>query len=97
MNAQLRPSQSDDKEKILMKKCKHCHKNEAIWAWQPFGPDEDPQSSSRLGYHTRGFPMIQLCDFCFDLMCDNTENGFVFLWKRKPYILVNGKVKEGPF
>ena len=52
-----------------MKKCERCKRmnketiGEALWAWQPFGPDEQP-SYSLLGSHYRGFPVIKICDDC---------------------------------
>lgn len=45
-------------------KCKVCKKQEAIWAWQPFGPDECIDSFVVLGSHYRGFPIVKICNDC---------------------------------
>ena len=45
-------------------KCHSCHEQEAQWAWQPFGPDETPESFQLLGSHYRGFPVIKVCSTC---------------------------------
>lgn len=45
-------------------KCKVC-KQEAEWAWQPFGPSDDTRTSfTSLGWHYRGFPVVKTCDEC---------------------------------
>ena len=45
-------------------KCHACHQEEAQWAWQPFGPDETPDSFQLLGSHYRGFPVVKVCSTC---------------------------------
>jgi hypothetical protein len=45
-------------------KCHACHQEEAQWAWQPFGPDETPESFQLLGSHYRGFPVVKVCSTC---------------------------------
>jgi hypothetical protein len=51
-----------------MTKCAICHTNEAIHAWQPFGPDTGTArhglSFAALGSHYRGFPVIKVCQPC---------------------------------
>jgi DNA-binding XRE family transcriptional regulator len=47
-----------------MAKCKVCKTTEAVWAWQPFGPNETPLCFTTLGSHYRGFPVIKVCDDC---------------------------------
>jgi hypothetical protein len=47
---------------MAAKKCKYCGK-EAIWACQPYGPDEDT-TFALLGSHYRGFTVIPVCDEC---------------------------------
>ena len=42
------------------KKCE----NEAIWAWQPFGPDDAVEGTFALpGSHYRGWPAVPCCDY----------------------------------
>lgn len=45
-------------------KCQICKDEQASWAWQPFGPDELPDSFAFLGSHYRGFPVIKVGDSC---------------------------------
>src|SRR2546421_291439 len=45
-------------------KCQACHERETQWAWQPFGPDETPESFQLLGSHSRGFPIVKVCSAC---------------------------------
>ena len=47
-------------------KCQCCKNEEAIWAWQPFGPNESPDSFMALGDHYRGFPVIKVGEVCKD-------------------------------
>lgn len=47
-------------------KCQICHEKGqyAEWAWQPFGPNETPDSFMLLGSHYRGFLVIKVCGTC---------------------------------
>src|SRR5712692_8231990 len=45
-------------------RCHACHEEGAQWAWQPFGPDETPESFQLVGSHYRGFPVIKVCSTC---------------------------------
>lgn len=45
-------------------KCQICKIEQAEWAWQPFGPNESPDSYMLLGSHYRGFPVIKVGDSC---------------------------------
>lgn len=47
-----------------MSKCQCCKEEEALFAWQPFGPDDNPASYTTLGSHYRGFPVIKVCFWC---------------------------------
>ena len=82
-----------------MNKCEthdtHAPQAEAIWAWQPFGPDENPTSCTTLGNHYRGFPVIKICDMCHDDLLNNI--GLVFTYKGTGYYIYNNEVKETPF
>ena len=44
-------------------KCQLC-KAPALWAWQPFGPDENPLSFALRGILYRGFAVVKVCDEC---------------------------------
>lgn len=46
-----------------MSKCQLC-RAPAVWAWQPFGPDENPLSFATLGSHYRGFAVVKICEGC---------------------------------
>jgi hypothetical protein len=48
---------------MAAKKCKICKREEAIWACQPYGPDNG-MTFTTLGSHYRGFYMLPLCDEC---------------------------------
>jgi uncharacterized protein YlaI len=48
---------------MAAKKCKICKQREAIWACQPYGPDEDTTFTT-LGSHYRGFLVVAVCDEC---------------------------------
>lgn len=46
-----------------MAKCQILKGQEADWAWQPFGPSDNPLGSfTMLGSHYRGFPVIKISD-----------------------------------
>lgn len=47
----------------MAKDCVFCEAP-AEMAWQPFGPDENPLTYTRLGSHYRGFTVIPVCGFC---------------------------------
>ncbi len=61
-----------------MTKCAICKTEEAIWAWQPFGPDPDPVGTfAGLGNHYRGFPVIKVCELCrIEIRKDGTHVEF---------------------
>ena len=43
--------------------CQLCKNDEAIWAYQPEGPDAE-HPLVLLGNHYRGFPVVKVCDEC---------------------------------
>src|SRR6266498_1969215 len=45
-------------------KCQMCQCEQAVWAWQPLGPSETPDSYALIGSHARGFPIIKVCSSC---------------------------------
>jgi hypothetical protein len=47
-----------------MSKCMTCKTDEAIWAWQPFGPADDANTFATLGNHYRGFTVVKVCNNC---------------------------------
>jgi hypothetical protein len=45
--------------------CQVCESREAVWAFQPFGPDPETLTFTTLGSHYRGFPpIVKVCDGC---------------------------------
>jgi hypothetical protein len=45
-------------------KCQICREQESEWAWQPFGPNDNPATYALLGSHYRGFPVVKVCILC---------------------------------
>lgn len=58
-------------KKLTRRRCEMCAafgrppSEDAIWAYQPNGPDEHPTYTT-LGSHYRGFTMLAVCDNCKD-------------------------------
>jgi hypothetical protein len=74
-------------------KCQVCKDEEAIWAWQPFGPNETPDSFAFLGNHYRGFPVIKVGDVCKNAF--QTSDFLVeFEYKGHHYIGKDHQVRE---
>lgn len=75
-------------------KCQICHSDEAEWAWQPFGPGQTVHSAALLGFHYRGFPVIKICQHCFE----EIEHGMPveFEHKAQRYVLDHDKLLEVP-
>lgn len=70
--------------------CQYKNKQEAVWACQPFGPDEGLVFTT-LGNHYRGFPIIKVCDLCKRIM----QRGYpakYFTYKGIRYAITFGKV-----
>ena len=80
-----------------MRKCQSCRKGEALWAWQPFGPDESLQSFTALGSHYRGFPVITICDECKGKV--QSRHDVAFTYRKVPYLAAGAlqKVLPCPF
>ena len=78
------------------RKCLCCGEEEAIWAWQPFGPGEDIMCFSGLGSHYRGFPVIAVGDDCKQDVEDGRP-GVIFTYKRVGYVALDGRLEETPF
>ncbi len=72
-------------------KCQCCKNEEAIWAWQPLGPDDNPASYTLLGGHYRGFPVIKVGDACKTAFTSGDEVSF--LYKKTRYIGKDRKVE----
>lgn len=69
------------------KRCELCGDNEAVSAWQPFGPDEVPRDAfTALGSHYRGYPILKVCHDCKG----EIQNGepMVFDYKGRTYDLI---------
>lgn len=75
-----------------MVKCQLCRKEEAIWAWQPFGPDSDSRSFASLGSHYRGFPVIKICDTCKGRIAYGKQL-IVFTYKNRTFSVINDAVE----
>lgn len=74
-------------------KCQACHEQAAEWAWQPFGPNESPDSFMALGSHYRGFPVVKVCDMCKSAF--QTGDFIVhFSYKGHRFVAENQQVRE---
>lgn len=81
-----------------MPRCQVCKLgNEALWAWQPFGPSDDWTAAFvTLGSHYRGFPVVKVCDACRQMI--KTQPIF-FAYKKTTYGTnpETGDLKAAPF
>jgi hypothetical protein len=76
-----------------MVKCQCCQEQEAVYAWQPFGPGEDANTFMLLGHHYRGFPVIKTCHNCTTaFMSDDAPVSFSYKGSR--YVGQNHEVRE---
>lgn len=75
-----------------MSKCNICRENEATWAWQPFGPNDTPDSFTLPGSHYRGFAVVKVCDSCKVEIQD--RKSLYFSYKRRRYNLWRGEIRE---
>lgn len=73
-------------------KCQCCKQEEAEFAWQPFGPDDDPARFALLGNHYRGFPVIRIGQNCKTAFLSGAEVSF--LYKKMCYVGKDHKVQE---
>jgi hypothetical protein len=74
-------------------KCQCCKEEEALFAWQPFGPDGNPASYTTLGSHYRGFPVIKVglaCKTAFTSGDFEVE----FVYKRTHYVGKDHQISE---
>ena len=74
-------------------KCQICKDEDAQWAWQPFGPDESPDSFAFLGNHYRGFPVIKVGDVCKNAF-QTADFEVRFTYKGHHYIGKDHQVRE---
>lgn len=74
-----------------MIKCQIYPCDEALWAFQPFGPSENIAHMAMLGSHYRGFPVIKIGDEARQMIEAGREVQFTY--KRQRYVAVNGEVK----
>ena len=71
-----------------MSKCQICKHEDAIFAFQPFGPDEQPHIfMMELGWHYRGFAVIKVCGACHDWIAEGRPVDFMYKGKRYIYDL----------
>lgn len=73
-------------------KCQSCKGDQAVWAWQPFGPDDSPFTFTALGSHYRGFPVIKICDSCYRLVAKDGA-ALRFAYKGREYECYEGDVR----
>lgn len=76
-----------------MPKCRTCNENEATWAWQPFGPNDTPDSFALLGSHYRGYAVVKVCDDCKRLF--QVGNALVFKFQSVLYKVTNRGATKG--
>lgn len=74
----------------MNRKCKICEQREALWAWQPFGPDATPNCFELLGSHYRGFPVVAVCVACKEAFQHGTT--LVFRAAGKRHVAFAGRV-----
>jgi hypothetical protein len=74
--------------RCCIKECKH--EEEAMWAWQPFGPGEDYNCFTFEGEHYRGFAALHVCDACKKRI--QAGGAATWRYKRHFYWLQNGKI-----
>lgn len=78
-----------------MSKCQVCKVDEAVYAYQPFGPDPEPHKwMACLGSHYRGFPVIKVCEFCENTIEEGTPTEFIYKGVR--YISSRDEVYQVP-
>lgn len=65
-------------------RCVRCKSPEAIWAVQPWGPDERVTVTT-LGSHYRGFPVIKLCDECLQTLRSGKK--IIVTYKKRQYVI----------
>ena len=75
-----------------MVKCRICHENIALWAWQPFGPGKPSEGFTLLGNHYRGYPVIKICESC--KRGYEAGNAKVFTFKYKFYRVTKNTVEK---
>ena len=74
--------------------CRVCHIDEALYAWQPFGPSHDANCFSFLGNHYRGFMLIKICLSC--KVISQSGQPVEFVSSKKRFIGNSSKVHEVP-
>ena len=79
---------------MRLNKCRVCKIDEALYAWQPFGPQHDANCFSFLGAHYRGFMLIKICGSCKAIAQDGQPVEFISSKKR--FIGNSNKVHEVP-
>ena len=62
-----------------MVRCQVCKAREAVYSWQPFGPDDNARAAfTTLGSHYRGFPAIKTCLVCHDEIQAGIPQRFIY-------------------
>jgi len=75
-----------------MPKCRICHEELALWAWQPFGPGKPREGFTLLGNHYRGFPVIKICESCKKSY--QAGNAKVFTFKHDLYRIIKNVIEK---
>lgn len=74
-----------------MARCAINKGEEAVWAWQPFGPSEDVKYAFvRLSNHYRGFPCVKVGDTAYRDIYEGAEVSFMYKGQR--YFCINGHI-----
>lgn len=84
------------KTESTIRTCVLCRtRTDAVWTWQPFGPEEDPRHAFTWpGNHYRGFPALTVCNECrFRIAGRQEELSFQYKGRRYLYSAATGEVK----
>lgn len=74
-------------------KCQICKEQEVAYAWQPFGPNETPDSYTLIGSHYRGFPVIKACSSC-KMAFQSGDFPVKFEYQGHHFVGENHRIKE---
>ncbi len=76
-----------------MSNCRICKHNEAVYSWQPFGPDDTIDCFPFCGSHYRGFTAVNVCDECKRAIIDGSTE-LHFTVKSTKLVVHNHKVER---
>lgn len=64
----------------------------AEWAWQPFGPEQDANCFTALGWHYRGFPVLKVSDRAKEQI--QSGDRIPFVYRDTSYIVDNLEIQD---